>query len=122
MCIVCGHKLDVIYVFENLLLFKYHLNMFIHEVASNKVADFILRNRNKKAIQANCYYNVRDTTLIKNVSRLNTRTELIKWLIPTLLFSQLCLTHVSSIFYYSFKSFKAIFLILFLPFLILNPD
>lgn len=86
MCYICIWKLTT-------------LNIFIHAVTSNKVADFILRNPNKKTIQAKCYYNVRHTTLIKSTIRLNTRTELTKWFIPTLLSSQLCLTQGSSIFF-----------------------
>lgn len=86
MCYICIWKLTT-------------LNIFIHAVTSNKVADFILRNPNMKTIQAKCYYNVRHTTLIKSTIRLNTRTELTKWFIPTLLSSQLCLTQGSSIFF-----------------------
>jgi len=72
--------MDINYVlnmFGNLLLFKCHLHIFIHAVTPNRIADFILRNQNKKTIQERFYYSVRDTTLTKSTIRLDTRTELI---------------------------------------------
>lgn len=76
MCVLCMDINYALNIFGNLLLFKRHLHKCIHAVTPNKIANFILRNQNKKTVQEKFYDSVKDTTLTKSTIRLGSKTDL----------------------------------------------